>query len=108
MKSLAFSLLLVSVFASAQQIPEDNMENSRTICLKKFDRVVWKKDFLKSANVQKDSSVYKILNKLPENPQRYVMLVDKNVRGAVPIPNVEEKIALMKPLPKNNPSIKGK
>lgn len=90
MKILTFSLILISGLAFSQQKPKEKLPEIKLDSLKfKLPELhtLNKIDFKKPV-VIKDSSLYKILNKRPENPELYSMLVKKpDLSGIIPIPN---------------------
>lgn len=107
MKFLTFSFILISGLAFSQQKPKEKLPEIKLDSLKfKLPELhtLNKIDFKKPV-VIKDSSLYKILNKKPENPEMYSMLVKRpETDKIIPIPNAiktREKLTIpeLKKLP---------
>ncbi len=107
MKILTVALILISGLAFSQQKPKEKLPEIKLDSLKyKLPELnaLNKVDFKKPL-VIKDSSLYKILNKNPENPELYSMLIKRpETDKIIPIPNAiktREKLAIpeLKKLP---------
>ncbi|WP_297982468.1 hypothetical protein [uncultured Chryseobacterium sp.] len=96
MKILKFCLILISGLAFSQQKPKEKLPEIKLDSLKyKLPELnALKKIDFKKPVVIKDSSLYKILNKNPENPELYSMLVKKTpLARTMLIPNSEKKLS---------------